>query len=80
MNRPLKSFGSNHVDLGGMILLLSAISINSLTVVGYMEKARHISLVARLSSSFSHLIPPTKSILLSVLGSSMPRIGDIRLF
>ncbi len=80
MKSPLRSFGSNHVDFGGIIRPASAISVRSSSVVGYIENAIFISVSARFSSSVRPLMPPTKSILLSVRGSVMPNIGAIRLF
>ena len=76
MNNPLNSFGSNQVDLGGISLPASATLKSSEMDVGYIEKASFISLWHLFSSSESPLIPPTKSILLSVLGSPIPSIGE----
>ena len=39
MNRPLRSFGSNHVDFGGMSIPASATDRSSSIEVGYMENA-----------------------------------------
>ena len=70
INNPLLNLGSNHVDFGGITLLLSAIFIISSMAVGYIEKATPFSVLStNFSNTFSPLIPPTKSILLSFLGS-----------
>ena len=39
MNKPERSFGSNHVLFGGMICPASAISMSCRMVTGCMEKA-----------------------------------------
>lgn len=39
MKRPLRSFGSNHVDFGGMRSPASATPINSVIEVGYIANA-----------------------------------------
>ena len=58
--------GSNHVVFGGMILPVSAISINCFIVTGYKAKATFISpLSTRRFNSPRPRIPPTKSIRLS---------------
>ena len=57
----------------------SAIAIKSSTVVGNIEKATVISVATRRSSSPIPLIPPTKSILLSVRGSPIAKIGASKL-
>lgn len=75
MNMPLLSFGSNQVDLGGISISASATSKSSEIDVGNIENAIAISLWTLSSSSLRPLIPPIKSILLSTLGSPIPRIG-----
>ena len=78
--RPLRSLGSNQVDLGGMILPLSAMAMSCATVVGNMENAaRYWPLSTRFSSSAVPRMPPTKSIRFEVRGSSMPSTGESRL-
>lgn len=78
MNMPLLSFGSNQVDLGGISISASATSKSSEIDVGNIENAIAISLWTLSSSSLRPLIPPIKSILLSTLGSPIPRIGVSR--
>ena len=76
-NKPLRSFGSNQVDFGGITLFSSAICISSATEVGNIANASAISpLSTRRSSSPNPRIPPTKSIRLSVRGSPMAKIGS----
>ena len=65
INKPLLNLGSNHVDLGGISLLLSETANNSEIEVGYIENAITQSRLHLLSNSFKPLIPPTKSILAS---------------
>ena len=67
MKIPLLSFGSNHVDFGGINRFASATAKSSSMDVGYIENASFISLSARRSSSDKPRIPPIKSIRLSVL-------------
>src|SRR5574344_2133713 len=63
---PERSFGSNQVAFGGIILPLSAISIICFIDTGYSARAIFISpLSTRRFSSLSPRSPPTKSILLS---------------
>ena len=69
MKIPLRSFGSNQVDFGGIRSPASATDSSSSIDVGYMEKAIFMSASQRRSSSFTPRIPPTKSMRLSVLGS-----------
>ena len=78
MKIPLLSFGSNQVDFGGINRFASATAKSSSIDVGYIENASFISLFARRSNSARPRIPPIKSILLSVLGFSIPRIGARR--
>ena len=75
MKSPLLNFGSNQVDLGGIKSPLSATSNNSIIEVGYIANETFISVSALFSNSLSHLMPPTKSILESVLGSMIPSNG-----
>src|SRR6056297_3895718 len=77
---PLLSFGSNHVDFGGITIPASAIESRSSMVVGYIEKAIAMSVSARRSSSLKPLMPPTNPILWSVLGFPIPRTGSRRFF
>ena len=63
------------MDLGGIFSPESATATNSSMDVGNMENATSISVSHRLSNSFNPLIPPTKSILELVLGSSIPKMG-----
>ena len=72
---PERSFGSNHVAFGGIILPLSAMSIICFIDTGYNARAIRISpLSTRRFSSSRPRRPPTKSIRLSLLKSFMPRI------
>ena len=80
MNIPLLGLGSNQVDLGGIVLPLSATFIISSIVVAYIEKLTFISLSALFSNSLSPLIPPINSILSDFVGSLMPNMGFKRLF
>ena len=73
MKSPLLSLGSNHVDLGGINSPASATANNSPIDVAYIENANTQSSEHLLSSSPKPRIPPTKSILLSVLGSWIPK-------
>lgn len=66
---PDLGLGSNHVDFGGMIMPASAISISSYNFTGYMPKAATQSSSHLFSNSLYPLIPPTKSILSSLLRS-----------
>ena len=72
---PSRGFGSNQVDLGGIIRPASAISINSFSWTGYIAIAATQSSLHLLISSGSPLIPPTKSILSSERKSEIPSIG-----
>ena len=64
--KPERSFGSNQVALGGIILPVSAIVISCFIETGYSANAIFISPESTLFfNSPSPLIPPTKSILLS---------------
>lgn len=51
MNRPLRSFGSNQVDFGGMSFPASATEKSSVIEVGYMANATEQSSSQRLTSS-----------------------------
>ena len=63
MASPLRSFGSNQVVLGGIILPVSAMVINWSMVTGYKAKAAAISPEStRFFNSPKPRIPPTKSI------------------
>src|SRR3972149_770931 len=74
--RPLRSFGSNHGLLGGMIAPPSAPASSWSTVVGYIATARAISPEStRCSSSFAPRMPPTKSTRRSVRGWPMASTG-----
>ena len=75
INSPLRSFGSNQVDFGGMRRSASATANSSWMEVGYMANATSMSLSALRFSSSRPRIPPIKSIRLSVLGSPIPRTG-----
>ena len=75
MNSPLRSFGSNHVDFGGMSIPASATRSSSSIEVGYMEKAIPPDASARSVSSLRPRIPPIKLMRESVLGSWMPSSG-----
>ena len=70
---PLRSLGSNQVDLGGISFSASATFINSSIEVGYKEKAIFIPALTLFSNSSKPLIPPTNSILWSIQGSSIPK-------
>ena len=75
---PLCNFGSNQVDFGGIMHPASEIAIRSSMGVGNREKATLISPLSTLrSNSFTPFTPPTKSILSSVLGLVIPKMGDI---
>lgn len=80
MNNPLLNLGSNQVDLGGINSPASATANNSPIDVAYIENANTQSSEHLLSSSPKPRIPPTKSILLSVLGSWIPKSGSKTLF
>ena len=67
------------VDFGGISSPASETENNSAMDVGYKENAAFISVFTRLSSSPSPLMPPTKSMRLSVLGSPMPKMGASKL-
>ena len=70
INNPDRSFGSNHVLLGGISFPASATLNKSFIDVGYIEKATEaLFLLIQFSSSLVPLIPPIKSILLLSLGS-----------
>ena len=74
--QPSRSFGSNHVDLGGMMPPASAIAIRSSMPTGNSENATAARpLATSRSSSACPRIPPTKSMRLSVRGSPTPRCG-----
>lgn len=73
--KPDRGFGSNQVDLGGMIKPASATLINSSILVGYMAIATTQSSLHLLTSSLCPLIPPTKSTLGSFLMSVTPTSG-----
>lgn len=73
--KPDLGFGSIQVDLGGMMSLASATAITSLSKVGYIAIASLQSRLHLLSSSLIPLIPPLKSILLSLLKSEIVKIG-----
>jgi len=75
INSPLRSFGSNQVDFGGINLFSSAIFIRSSIDVGYMTKATPPVLSAISANSAALWLPPTKEILWSVRGSAIPRTG-----
>lgn len=61
MMRPERNFGSNQVDLGGIVNPASATESTSSIRVGNMEKAIIcLSEFTRFSSSFMPRIPPTK--------------------
>src|SRR5680860_1305809 len=77
---PLRSLGSNQVDLGGISLSASATFISSPMEVGYKEKATFIPAFTLFSNSSKPLIPPTNSILWSVRGSFISKIGVSKLF
>ena len=67
ITKPERSFGSNQVVFGGMILPVSAIFSNCSIETGYRAKATFISpLSTRFFSSPNPRIPPTKSIRLEV--------------
>src|SRR5450759_4061757 len=72
--RPERSFGSNHVDFGGIVAPASAIAMTSARDVGNIENATapHPERT-RPSSSPVPRIPPTKSKRGSVRGTPMPR-------
>ena len=71
-----RSFGSNHVLLGGMMPPASAIVIRSRMLVGYIENAQAYSPeFTSFSNSPVPRMPPTKFIRLLVLGSSIPNMG-----
>src|SRR5204862_8227472 len=76
-SRPSRSFGSNHVDFGGMMPPSSAIDIRSSMVTGCMEKATAArpSLTADSSAAVPRA-PPTKSIRLSLRMSPILRSGS----
>ena len=74
MASPERSFGSNHVVLGGIIMPLSAMSVSCFMETGYSAKATFISPLSTLEDRASRpLIPPTKSMRLSVRRSLIPR-------
>ena len=54
--------------------------IISSIVVGYIAKLTLISVLALFSNSLNPLIPPINSILSDFVGSSIPNIGDNKLF
>jgi len=63
---PSLNFRSNHVDFGAINLSSSETLISSSIITGSSEKAtENFPESTSLSNSFSPLIPPTKSILLS---------------
>src|SRR6266496_420724 len=67
VNNPSRSFGSNQVLLGGITFPLSAILNSCSIVTGYKLNAICISPLSTLfSNSFKPLMPPMKSIRLSV--------------
>lgn len=77
MTSPERSFGSNQVVLGGMMLPVSAMSISCFIVTGYNARATRISpLSTRRFSSPSPRMPPTKSMRLSERRSLMPNISS----
>ena len=74
--KPSLNFGSNHVDLGGIISFASDMLIKSSTETGYIENATFaFPPSTNLSNSSVPLIPPIKSTLVSVRISSTPSIG-----
>ena len=75
MTKPSLGFGSNQVDFGGIIMPESATHINSSSVTGYIANAATQSSLHLLINSGIPLIPPTKSILSSLLKSDIPKTG-----
>ena len=76
ITKPDRNLGSNQVVLGGIMFPVSAISIICFMLTGYRARAIAISpLSTRFLSSPSPLIPPTKSIRLSLLRSWMLRMS-----
>src|ERR1700674_3973067 len=73
---PSRSFGSNHVDLVGMIDPASETAIHYSMLTGYVENATAAPpLSTSCSSVFVPLAPPTKSMRRSVRMSPMPSTG-----
>ena len=60
-NMPLRSFGSNQVDFGGIVSPASAIAITSSIRVGYSENATFIPPATSRSNSCNPRMPPTTS-------------------
>ena len=60
INSPLRSFGSNHVDLGGISLPESAIRRSSSMEVGYIENAIPPELSAACSRASAPFISQIK--------------------
>src|SRR5207253_6957368 len=76
ISNPSRSFGSNHVDFGGMIASASDTVISSSTLTGYIENATAaLPLSTSCSSATVPLAPPTKSIRRSVRISPIPSTG-----
>src|SRR5690606_32667552 len=75
-SRPSASFGSNHVDFGGISRSASATSISSSMLVGWSANATAARPEStRRSSSARPRTPPTNAIRASVRGSAMPSSG-----